>query len=292
MTYTINLKEGFNPLPDHTSIKFESFIFNGGESHIKLEEHFADFQNVTKVIISTIIRRGDDLMELLIAKDALERKGIKQFELVMLYVPYARQDRQCVDGESFTLKVFCDIINSQNFEKVWILDSHSDVAPALINKSINLSNKAYVHQAVLDLHSPNNLILVSPDAGANKKANKLFSELPGCFENLVKCDKIRDLNTGKLTGFEVFANDLQGMDCIIVDDICDGGGTFGGIAEVLRDKNVGDIYLFITHGIFSKGLDILSMDFKKIYTTNSFRTMEDEDKDYFKQLTFNLNNHI
>jgi ribose-phosphate pyrophosphokinase len=79
-----------------------------------------------------------------------------------------------------------------------------------------------------------------------------------------------------LAGFEVFANDLKGDDCVIVDDICDGGRTFIGIAQELKMKNAGDIYLCVSHGIFSHGFDELRKYFKKIFTTNSFKDINDE----------------
>ena len=115
--------------------------------------------------------------------------------------------------------------------------------------------------------------LVAPHAGANKKINKLFTETQG-FANVIKCDKVRDTKTGALSGFEVFADDLGGKPCMIVDDICDGGRTFIGVAEALKQKNAGDIYLFVTHGIFSQGLDGLSQVFKRIFTTNSIKEIE------------------
>lgn len=252
----------------HPEIEFEMLKFNGGEMHIKLNNNI-DYSNINNVVISHRIKNGDDIMQIAIAKDALERKGVKNFDLVMPYVPYARQDRQCAEGESFTLRVFSDIINAMNFNKVWIFDAHSDVAPALIRNSYNIPNHEYVRDAIkqIDRH----LLLISPDSGANKKSNKLIETI-GFFDGLINCDKIRNVKTGKLSGFRVFSDDLKGAHCLIVDDICDGGRTFIGIAEELKKKNAGDIYLFITHGIFSSGLSELSKYFKKIYCTNSFNT--------------------
>ena len=63
--------------------------------------------------------------------------------------------------------------------------------------------------------------------------------------------------------------------CLIIDDICDGGGTFIGLAKELKQKNAGDLYLAVSHGIFSKGLEALNTYFTKLYTTDSFKTLED-----------------
>jgi ribose-phosphate pyrophosphokinase len=272
MIRSLNLDGMFVPtaLPE---IEFTMMQFKGGEMHIKLN-NLIFYSQVEKVVITNRFRNGDDIMKVLIAKDALQRKGVKNFDLIMPYIPYARQDRQCVDGESFTLKVFTDIINSANFDRVYVIDAHSDVAPALINNSMNLSNEPYVQLAYFAIGQPE-IILVSPDSGANKKVNKLFYDLK-LFSKVVKCDKRRNMATGELSFFEVFTDDLQGKSCLIVDDICDGGRTFVGIAEELKKKNSGDIYLFVTHGIFSYGTEELKKNFKKVFCTNSFRDIDDE----------------
>lgn len=271
-TLALNLDPEFKPTYlkdiDHTLMRFP-----GGESHIKLNMEY-DFSRIDKVVISNRFLDGNDLMEVLLAKDALQRRGIKNFELIMPYIPYARQDRECAEGESFSLKVFSNIINSANFDKVIVLDAHSDVAPALINNCQNLPNTPYVKEAVFRI-AEKEIILISPDSGANKKSNKLFTDT-FIFSKLVKCDKVRNTHNGALTGFEVFAEDLEGKACIIVDDICDGGRTFIGIAKELKKKNAGDIYLFVAHGIFSYGTMDLGIYFKKIYTTNSFKDIDDE----------------
>jgi ribose-phosphate pyrophosphokinase len=279
MIYNLNLDKDF--YSSFYEINFEIFQFSGGEWHIKLDNTF-DYSKVDKVIIRNRIKNSDDIIKILIAKDALERKGIKNFELLMPYIPYARQDRQCIDGESFSLKVFANLINSLNFNKIYVYDAHSDVAPALINNCINISNIEYVKLTIKDINE-SNILLISPDSGANKKMNKLYDLLNLNYDiSLIKCDKKRNTTTGKLSDFEVFTNDLENKSCLIVDDICDGGRTFIGIAKELKKKNAGDIYLFVTHGIFSNGFEELSKYFKKIYCTNSFKDINDSVIEQFK----------
>jgi ribose-phosphate pyrophosphokinase len=299
MIRSLNLDGMFvpSPLPE---IEFKMMQFNGGEWNIKLNSNI-DYSKVDKVVISHRIKDGNDIMKVLIAHDALKRKGIKSFDLIIPYIPYARQDRVCVEGESFTLKVFTDIINSMNFETVIVFDAHSDVAPALINNCENHSNATFIKEAIIDwgintrtVNPEKNLLLVSPDSGANKKIKKLHSELPYPEMVIVKCDKKRELKSGALSGFEVFATDLEKKDCLIVDDIADGGATFIGIAEALKEKNAGDIYLFVTHGIFSKGFTHLLEPIKKIYTTNSFNDIvirdftKEQTETYVKQFKIQL----
>lgn len=272
MIKSLNIDPAFTPTA-YTSINFTMMQFSGGEMHIKLDNE-ADYSGIDKVIITNRFRNGDDIMKVLFAKDALERKGIKNFELVMPYIPYARQDRVCVNGEAFTLKIFANLINSAKFDKVYVLDAHSDVAPALIDNCINMPIDEYVKFAYYS-QTDGEVVLISPDSGANKKSTKLFDNTK-IFSRVVKCDKRRNVASGDLDSFEVFGDNLKDRTCIIVDDICDGGRTFIGIAQELKKKEAGDIYLFVTHGIFSYGMDELKKYFKKIFTTNSFKDITDD----------------
>ena len=92
---------------------------------------------------------------------------------------------------------------------------------------------------------------------------------------MIECSKNRDVKTGKLTGFSVYTDDLNGKDCLIVDDICDGGGTFIGLAEKLKNKNSGKLYLAVSHGIFSNGFTNLDC-FERIFTTDSINNMAND----------------
>ena len=282
MIRSLNLDSLFVPtsLPE---IEYEMLKFNGGELHIKLNTGI-DYSNVEKVVITHRVKNGDDLMKILIAKDALSIMGIKHFDLIMPYIPYARQDRKCFDGESFTLKVFTNILNSANFNKIHVLDSHSDVAPALIDNCINHSPVQYIKLVVENIISNigTKPMLISPDSGANKKINKVFSEI-NLFDGVIKCDKKRDTSNGNLSGFEVLTNtDLTGLPCIIVDDICSRGGTFGGIAKELKRLGATDVYLFVTHyeGVADEDM-LKSCGVKKIYKTNS---MNDYSSDFVESL--------
>lgn len=278
----INLDKDFDPFFIE-GLKFSKFKFGGGEIQIKLDPLNERSGEDDVCWITHRVRNSDDLMEILLVKEALSAQLlIKTFNLHIPYLPYSRQDRRCELGEAFSLKVFTNILNNAGLDRVITIDSHSDVGPALLNNCTNVPNTQWVIRALFDIGKE--VVLVSPDAGANKKINQLTIDLikkGHDIKTIVKCDKIRDTETGRLSGFEVFSDDLKGQDCLIVDDICDGGGTFIGTAKELKKKNAGDIYLFVTHGIFSKGLDTLNEYFTKIYCTNSFSTLPNTDK--FKQ---------
>ena len=252
----------------------ESHVFSGGEVHVKLDPKYDEI--LVPFTILARIDSSDDVMKLLLVTDAIRRAGCPRLSLAMPYLPYARQDRVCNQGEAHSLKVFCKLINAQNYYEVGILDCHSDVGTALLDNCTHETNHKFIKKVILHMQTKYNrnlsqreLTIISPDAGSNKKIKDLMKEL-GPHVDMVKCDKTRDTKTGQLTGFEVYADDLKGKHCLIVDDICDGGGTFVGLAEELKKKNAGPLFLAVSHGIFSKGFKTLGTHFEHIYTTKSF----------------------
>lgn len=262
----LNLDPLFTPLGKENSIDFQSFTFSGGEPHLKIT---SDLQAVSEVTITHRINSFNDMGFVLIAVDALRRSGIQDINLVIPYFPAARQDRVMVAGESLSVKVYADLINNLQLKQVSIFDAHSEVAIALLNNCNAINNHAFVHKVVAQIGT---VKLISPDGGALKKIYKVAAALDGI--EVVEGSKSRDVKTGQLSGFKVYTDDLEGSDCLVVDDICDGGGTFMGLATELKNKNAGKLYLAVSHGIFSKGLEALSQHFELIFTTDSIRNMD------------------
>jgi ribose-phosphate pyrophosphokinase len=267
----LNLSPGF-ALTQAESINFETFTFKGGEPHIKLE--LPDGIDVQEpVLITQRVANSQDFMLLLLATDALRRAGYDRLQLLIPYFPAARQDRLMIPGEPLSVRVYADLINAQYYDRVMVFDPHSDVTPALLNRVQVLTNEAFVAQ-VLTHFDRDRVCLVAPDAGALKKIHKLSTALGGL--PVVVCDKERDVRTGALTGFRVFADGLSGRQCLIVDDICDGGGTFVGLTAELRKLNPESVSLAVSHGIFSKGVAALTHVLDQVYTTDSFATLPEQ----------------
>jgi ribose-phosphate pyrophosphokinase len=267
MKTILNLDRRFRPL-NGEEINYEAFTFAGGELHIKLDP--TDLAE--SITITHRLNAFSDIGLLYLAADALRRSGVKRLDLFIPYFPAARQDRLMVEGEPLSVKVYADLINQLNFETVTILDPHSDVTPAVLNRCVALSNHAFMHQVVGIIGS--DALLISPDGGALKKIYKVSEALNGM--DVVECSKSRDVKTGRLSGFKVYADDLQGRPCIIVDDICDGGGTFIGLAKELKSKNAGALYLAVSHGIFSKGTELLTEVFDHIFMTDSVKELQSD----------------
>jgi ribose-phosphate pyrophosphokinase len=273
-TMILNLDPNFKPFAAQPEVIFQNFTFSGGEPHIKIDPNFDVTQTVT---ITHRLNSFNDLGLLCIAVDALRRMDVKNMDLFIPYFPAARQDRVMIKGEPLSVKVYADIINGMQFEKVFVFDAHSEVTPALVNNCEVITNHTFIQAVVKAIG--NDVKLISPDGGALKKIYKVSEFLGGV--EVVECSKSRDVKTGRLSGFKVYNDDLQGEDCLIVDDICDGGGTFVGLADELKNKNAGKLYLAVSHGIFSKGFAVLDC-FEKIFTTNSFKDFEGENVEVIK----------
>lgn len=278
----LNLTPKFNPygISPEDCLSWSVDKFPGGELHFKL---LSELERDTDVMIISRITSWEDMGLLLSAYDALLRTGmVDKMRCFVPYFPGARQDLvEEGSGEALSVKVYADLFNDvlEHVDEVSIFDAHSNVTPAVLEACCNHNNHAFIRHVLGDIltyheQEENTLIhIVSPDAGAEKKIDKLLPEVEGIGYHLspVYCSKQRDRDSGKLSGFKVHGGDLEGQPCLIVDDICDGGGTFLGIAEKLKEKNAGKLYLAVSHGIFSKGFHQgLGTTFENIYCTDSF----------------------
>jgi ribose-phosphate pyrophosphokinase len=231
-----------------TQIEFSTFP--GGEEHVRLTGKFPIDPKV--FVLDVRLDSSAEVMRLLLVRNAIEARFGNNIELGlnMPYLPYARQDRVCSSGEALSLKVLCQLINAQKFHKVSIADCHSDVGVALLDRCVNTSQ----HSGFASCRATNNLlnradVLIIPDLGAAKKAEKLAAEYK---LRTVQCIKTRvDKNTLVVTPIGKIPEGLL----IVADDICDGGGTFLALADALPKGR--DIDLIVTHGIFSKGKEVL-----------------------------------
>lgn len=244
-------------------------IFNGGEVSMSLDVSCIDCLKVQECFMIARVLDSDGVLALVQLKDIIDHYFPKApVELVLPYMPYARQDRRCNRGESFGIKVFANIINSLDFEGVVVVDPHSHVTEAVLDKAYKISkgNIFGNNKKGVDMIA-NYDTFVAPDAGAAKEVFNLATKYGKRF---IQGSKVRDTKTGELSGFS-YEGYITGHKCLIVDDICDGGGTFNGLADVMLKDNPRSIGLYVTHGIFSKDLTELSKRFDNIYTTNTFK---------------------
>ena len=177
------------------------------------------------------------------------------------YLPYARQDRVTVAGEPLSVKVFCTLINAMKFDRVVVADPHSTVAPALLDRVEIESAEGFLGQVLALPEFVGGVALVAPDAGAHKRVLALGERFGA---PVVCCAKLRNTATGKLSGARVL-DEVPDLPLLVVDDICDGGGTFVALAALLRRHSDRPLGLYVTHGLCTKGVAPLR-DYARLYT--------------------------
>lgn len=245
------------PFPSKSD-SYEKIEYPAGEHQIRLLDK--NIEIAEQIVVQAKIKNQSDIVDLLLLADAIHHANCYAEKILVIpYLPFARADRRFVDGDCFGLNVFARMINSCNFEKVVTLDVHSRVSVVRINNLVNVSPLNLVEISVRDFGGPDKITVLLPDKGAAERYPKAI--------NVVYATKKRNPATGKLTGFDVPETDGP---VLIVDDICDGGGTFIGIANEIKKTNRSKIGLYVTHGIFSKGLGPLVGLIDQIYTTDSF----------------------
>jgi ribose-phosphate pyrophosphokinase len=208
----------------------------------------------------------DMLMKALWFADSARWRGCHIDTLIIPYLPGARQDRMNDVGDFlFAAKSIANEINARKFNTVICFDPHSDVMPALIDNChvIRVDGIGLKFSGCYDG-------VVAPDAGAAKRAEAIAKTISVPVINAWKTRNIADGHS-TITGFGIEPiNGVQKL--LIVDDICDGGGTFIGLADHI--KTFGQSYeievdLYVSHGLFTKGQADLFDRFNNIITTDS-----------------------
>lgn len=216
------------------------------------------------------------------------------YRLVIDYLPNARMDRTKANDEVFTLKYFCEFINSLNFDEVEVLDPHSDVGVALLHNVVVKSPENYIKEAIDDIEGVGidggekyggKSIIFFPDEGAMKRYKdlKVFGE-----RRIIYGKKVRDWRSGKILGLTIHTQDggdikefgnkpLKGEVVIMIDDIISYGGTLAHSADELKELGASAIYAYASHtensvlneekGTFIKRLDSGVVD--ELFTTGS-----------------------
>jgi ribose-phosphate pyrophosphokinase len=247
--------------PRDLGAKFEQFDYPAGELQVRLKlDQLEAIAGATEIHVTATLANGNDLIGLALLLDALHHVcRYAHVSLILPYLPYGRADRRFTLGDCFGLRVFGSIIDGLACDQVVTIDAHSSIARGQIANLRNISPVPLI-QGVVD--SLDHVAVLLPDEGA-KRYHANFKVFQG--------SKQRDAKTGKLSGFVVPEIPHSVKNLLIVDDICDGGGTFLGLAEEVRNHGfTGRLYLYVTHGIFSKGLGDLRECFHHIYTTNTF----------------------
>jgi ribose-phosphate pyrophosphokinase len=248
--------------------------FPGGEVGVNintgsLNPFTTEAQGVITITLTAKIQSSDNLMEMFNATDALKRVyPFAHIDLLIPYFPYARQDRVCNAGEALSVKVMATLINAMKYSTVTVVDPHSPALVAALDRCYVIEQKDAFSGIKQDWH---NWTIVAPDMGATKKTED-FAKLVGAVDVLY-CNKKRNLANGNIIGMSVLNPEIlfESTKLLVLDDICDGGRTFIEVANAIRNTGhkVASIELAITHGIFSKGVGVLTDAYDHVYTTDT-----------------------
>ena len=257
-------------------VKVEFFKFPAGEWHCNLGALInCDFERCG---ITLIRPDSDDIIKSLLLIDCIRstlNDNIKIY-LNVPYLPYSRQDKRHNVGDPLSLEVFLRLYkyidymityDAHNLENTLELEARYKIS--------NISNCQFIKNILDNSYYD---FLVCPDEGAKTKFQELLTNFSDKDFKVVYCHKKRDPKTGKLSGFGF--DDESNLPSpmgkgLLIDDICDGGGTFIGLSKLFTDKLL-SLDLAVSHGIFSKGLDELMKSFHYIYTTNSYCSLDHE----------------
>jgi len=221
-----------------------------------------DFSNP---VITEKINSYEDLFFIKSLKEACDYNHIEDVRLNIPCMFQQQHDRRFHKNESFELKIVGDFINTCNFSEVHIFHPHSDATQMAINNCYAVDNSKFITEVLKDINSKP--ILLSTDGGSFKWINKMADviEYDGEVYGASKC---RDGVTHKLVQM-IDCKDFGGRDILVVDDILVGGATFIGLAQLLRERNIGKLYAAVSHTTIKSPRKELETAFDRIYCTNS-----------------------
>ena len=242
-------------------------------------KHFADGETLVElgesvrgkrcyIIQSTCKPVNETLMEVLICLDAMRRSSAAEVTCIIPYFGYARQDRKASPRQPITAKLVASMLEEAGANRVVTFDLHAAQIQGFFHCPVDdLTTVPMMGQYFRRKNfDPENVVVVSPDHGGVKRARNL-AEMLGT--QLAIIDKRRP-RPNVVEACNVIG-DVEGKDAIIVDDICDTGGSLIAASNILKENGAKDIYVCITHGLFSNNAAIRIQDspIREIVCTNT-----------------------
>ena len=225
------------------------------------------------ILQSTSFPANDNLMELLILIDALRRSSAKRITAVLPYFGYARQDRRTAGRTPISAKLVANLITEAGADRVLTIDLHAGQIQGFFDiPTDNLFAEPVISKDIQDNYLGNGpLAVVSPDVGGVVRARAIAKRIDA---PLAIVDKRRD-RPGESEVMNVIG-DVEGMSCLLVDDIIDSGGTLCNAADALLEIGAKEVSAYITHGVLSGGAvtRIMGSNLKELVTTDTIETTE------------------
>lgn len=265
--------------------KIEVNHFADGETLVELGESVRGKR--VYLIQSTSKPVNENLMELLIAIDACRRSSSREITCIIPYFGYARQDRKAQPRQPITAKLVASMLEEAGADRVVVFDLHAQQIQGFFNCPVDDLTTVpmmgqYFRRKKMDLE---NTVVVSPDHGGVKRARNLAQLL----ETPIAIIDKRRPRPNVCEACNIIG-EVAGKDAIIVDDICDTGGSLIAASKILKDNGAKDIYVCIAHGLFSNNATtrIEESDIKEVVVSNSITVPVEELKKTSKIKTLSI----
>ncbi len=233
---------GVDPVPT------AAYDFANGEIFVRFEESVRGCDAF--VMQSHAAPINTWVMEQLLMVDALKRASAKRITVVMPFYPYARQDKKHRGREPISARLIADLFKTAGADRLMSVDLHTAQIQGFFDGPVDhLFALPLLADYVAENYDPSNMVIVSPDSGRVRVAERWTDRMGGC--PLAFIHKTRD----PMVANEVVANrvvgDVAGRVCVLVDDMIDTGGTITKAADVLFDAGALDVIVTATHGVLS-----------------------------------------
>ncbi|MBC7281367.1 ribose-phosphate pyrophosphokinase [Hoeflea sp.] len=225
------------------------------------------------ILQSTSYPTNDHLMELLIMIDAFRRSSARRITAVLPYFGYARQDRRASGRTPISAKLVANLITEAGADRVLTLDLHAGQIQGFFDiPTDNLFAIPVIARDIKAHYELENVMVVSPDVGGVVRARALGKRLGSL---LAIVDKRRD-RPGESEVMNIIG-EVEGKDCILIDDIVDSGGTLCNAAEALLANGAKSVTAYITHGVLSGGAvaRVASSKLKELVITDSIQPTQE-----------------
>jgi ribose-phosphate pyrophosphokinase len=220
--------------------------FPSGETHGQFGE---SVRGADVFIMQTHSRPvNDSIMEQLILIDAAKRASAKRITAVCPYLGYSRQDRKASGREPITAKLVTDLFKTAGADRLISVDLHSGQIQGFFDGPVDHLTAMPVLLEYLRAESDNDIVVVAPDAGRVKVAERFSQHL---HSSLAFVHKLRPkIGPNSVVAMDV-VGDVEGRRCVIIDDMIDTAGTICAAAEILTDHGATEVWAMATHGVLS-----------------------------------------
>ncbi|MFP5316847.1 MAG: ribose-phosphate diphosphokinase [Acidimicrobiia bacterium] len=245
--------------------------FADGEIHCRFNESIRGSD--VFIIQSHSHPVNESIMEHLIMIDAAKRASAKRITAVCPYYGYARQDRKSSGREPITAKLVADMLSTAGVDRVVSVDLHSGQIQGFFDVPVDHLTAMPILTRYVEDHFGADVVIVSPDAGRAKLADRFARHLNA---DLAIVDKRRQAGTGEVLALGVMG-EVSGRVCVLVDDQISTAGTMVAAAEQLARHGATEVHAMATHGVFAEpAIDRLkNSTISRIVVTDTLPIAED-----------------